>query len=216
MAAHRGRIRATMIGVGAAFDYHAGTIQRAPLWMQRNGLEWLHRVCSEPRRLWRRYLVTNTLFIVHAAQQLLAGATPPAQAAAAPTERNGSSPRTVDIMRAIAEQATRLSLDAALQTSMGGQADQGLINDLHRLAELTGESHEVIMATKAEEHILEVTKLIGRITVKLDNAPRTANAPATADQLNNLIQFPSPAQRPSRELTRLAAELDGSLGNTAP
>lgn len=71
MAEHRGRINAVMIGVGAAFDYHAGTIQRAPLWMQRNGLEWLHRVCSEPRRLWRRYLVTNTLFIYYAGRQLL-------------------------------------------------------------------------------------------------------------------------------------------------
>jgi N-acetylglucosaminyldiphosphoundecaprenol N-acetyl-beta-D-mannosaminyltransferase len=71
MAAHRGRINAVMIGVGAAFDYHAGTIKRAPLWMQNNSLEWLHRLASEPRRLWRRYLVTNTLFVVGAAQQLL-------------------------------------------------------------------------------------------------------------------------------------------------
>ncbi|WP_216821666.1 WecB/TagA/CpsF family glycosyltransferase [Uliginosibacterium sp. TH139] len=71
MAAHRGRINAVMIGVGAAFDYHAGTITRAPLWMQRNGLEWLHRLCSEPRRLWKRYFVTNTLFILGAAKQLL-------------------------------------------------------------------------------------------------------------------------------------------------
>jgi N-acetylglucosaminyldiphosphoundecaprenol N-acetyl-beta-D-mannosaminyltransferase len=71
MAEHRERINAVMIGVGAAFDYHAGTIQRAPLWMQRNGLEWLHRLCSEPRRLWRRYLVTNSLFIFYAGRQLL-------------------------------------------------------------------------------------------------------------------------------------------------
>jgi N-acetylglucosaminyldiphosphoundecaprenol N-acetyl-beta-D-mannosaminyltransferase len=73
MAAHRGRIRAVMVGVGAAFDFHAGTVKRAPLWMRRRGLEWLHRVCSEPRRLWRRYLVTNTLFILGAACQLLFG-----------------------------------------------------------------------------------------------------------------------------------------------
>ena len=71
MAAHRGRIHAVMVGVGAAFDYHAGTIQRAPLWMQNAGLEWLHRLMSEPGRLWRRYLVTNSLFIVGAARQLL-------------------------------------------------------------------------------------------------------------------------------------------------
>lgn len=71
MAAHRGRIKAVMVGVGAAFDYHAGTIERAPRWMQRNGLEWLHRLASEPRRLWRRYLVTNTLFVLGAVRQLV-------------------------------------------------------------------------------------------------------------------------------------------------
>jgi N-acetylglucosaminyldiphosphoundecaprenol N-acetyl-beta-D-mannosaminyltransferase len=65
MAAHRGRIRAVMIGVGAAFDYHAGAIARAPRWMRDAGLEWLHRLLTEPRRLWRRYLVTNTLFCAY-------------------------------------------------------------------------------------------------------------------------------------------------------
>jgi len=71
MAEHRGRINAVMIGVGAAFDFHAGTVQRAPAWMRDNGLEWLHRLASEPGRLWKRYLVTNTLFILGAARQLL-------------------------------------------------------------------------------------------------------------------------------------------------
>lgn len=70
MAAHHGRVQAVMIGVGTAFDYHAGRTQRAPLWMQDAGLEWLHRLVSEPRRLWRRYLVTNTLFVLGAARQL--------------------------------------------------------------------------------------------------------------------------------------------------
>lgn len=64
MAAHRGRIHAVMVGVGAAFDYHAGTVSRAPRWMQRSGLEWLHRLASEPRRLWRRYLETNSVFVL--------------------------------------------------------------------------------------------------------------------------------------------------------
>jgi N-acetylglucosaminyldiphosphoundecaprenol N-acetyl-beta-D-mannosaminyltransferase len=73
MAEHRGRVNAVMIGVGAAFDFHAGTVQRAPAWMRNNGLEWLHRLLSEPRRLWKRYLVTNTLFIVGAARQLWFG-----------------------------------------------------------------------------------------------------------------------------------------------
>lgn len=71
MAEHRGHVNAVMIGVGAAFDFHAGTVRRAPAWMRDNGLEWLHRLISEPGRLWKRYLVTNTLFIVGAARQLL-------------------------------------------------------------------------------------------------------------------------------------------------
>ncbi|HPH06128.1 MAG TPA: WecB/TagA/CpsF family glycosyltransferase [Methylotenera sp.] len=71
MQLHRGKINAVMIGVGAAFNYHAGTIQRAPLWMQNAGLEWLHRLAADPRRLWKRYLVTNTLFIFAATAQLL-------------------------------------------------------------------------------------------------------------------------------------------------
>jgi N-acetylglucosaminyldiphosphoundecaprenol N-acetyl-beta-D-mannosaminyltransferase len=65
MAAHRGKVRAVMIGVGAAFDYHAGTVTRAPLWMQHSGLEWLFRLMSEPKRLWKRYLVTNSLFLIY-------------------------------------------------------------------------------------------------------------------------------------------------------
>jgi N-acetylglucosaminyldiphosphoundecaprenol N-acetyl-beta-D-mannosaminyltransferase len=73
MAAHRGRVQAVMVGVGAAFDFHAGTVARAPAWMRRHGLEWLHRLASEPRRLGRRYVVTNTAFIMRAALQLARG-----------------------------------------------------------------------------------------------------------------------------------------------
>ena len=75
MAAHRGRINSVMIGVGAAFNYHAGTISRAPQWMQDYYLEWLFRLAAEPRRLWRRYLVTNTLFTIGAVKQLMRGNT---------------------------------------------------------------------------------------------------------------------------------------------
>jgi N-acetylglucosaminyldiphosphoundecaprenol N-acetyl-beta-D-mannosaminyltransferase len=71
MAAHRHRIQAVMIGVGAAFDYHAGTTRRAPLWMQNHGLEWLHRMASEPARLSGRYLQTNSIFLFKALCQLM-------------------------------------------------------------------------------------------------------------------------------------------------
>lgn len=64
MAAQRGRIPAVMVGVGAAFDYHAGTLSRAPASWQRNGFEWLYRLLREPSRLAGRYLLTNTLFLL--------------------------------------------------------------------------------------------------------------------------------------------------------
>lgn len=55
--------RGVFFGVGAAFDFHSGAVARAPAWMRTNGLEWLHRLCSEPRRLWRRYLVLGPRFV---------------------------------------------------------------------------------------------------------------------------------------------------------
>ncbi len=70
MASQRGRLPAVMIGVGAAFDYHAGTLPRAPLRWQQTGLEWLYRLMKEPWRLFRRYLVTNTLFLLWLPGQL--------------------------------------------------------------------------------------------------------------------------------------------------
>lgn len=63
MARQRGQVNAVMLGVGAAFDYLAGVQARAPQWMRRNGLEWLYRMASEPRRLWRRYVFTNVPFL---------------------------------------------------------------------------------------------------------------------------------------------------------
>lgn len=63
MAAHQGRVHALMLGVGAAFDYEAGNIRRAPRWMQRYNLEWLYRLLQDPKRLFKRYFVTNTKFL---------------------------------------------------------------------------------------------------------------------------------------------------------
>jgi N-acetylglucosaminyldiphosphoundecaprenol N-acetyl-beta-D-mannosaminyltransferase len=53
-----------LIGVGAAFDFHSGRVKQAPPWMQRRGLEWLFRLTQEPRRLWRRYLLLNPVYVV--------------------------------------------------------------------------------------------------------------------------------------------------------
>lgn len=63
MAEHQGKIKGFMVGVGAAFDYFAGNIERAPQWMQKNNLEWLYRLMQDPKRLFKRYWHTNTRFI---------------------------------------------------------------------------------------------------------------------------------------------------------
>ena len=64
MAQHVGRLKTSvLIGVGAAFDFHAGLKKQAPRWMQHNGLEWLFRLATEPRRLWRRYAVNIPVFL---------------------------------------------------------------------------------------------------------------------------------------------------------
>jgi N-acetylglucosaminyldiphosphoundecaprenol N-acetyl-beta-D-mannosaminyltransferase len=65
MAQYAQRLDATLFfGVGAAFDFHTGRVRQAPRWMQRSGLEWLFRLLSEPRRLWKRYLKNNPLFVL--------------------------------------------------------------------------------------------------------------------------------------------------------
>jgi N-acetylglucosaminyldiphosphoundecaprenol N-acetyl-beta-D-mannosaminyltransferase len=70
MASHLGRIDApAMLGVGAAFDIHAGTLRQAPPWIRSHGLEWLYRIYREPRRLWRRYLSTIPRFLIAIARR---------------------------------------------------------------------------------------------------------------------------------------------------
>lgn len=64
MSAHRGRINAVMVGVGAAFDIAAGNQKLPPAWVQKAGLQWIYRVCKEPSRLWKRYLFNVPRFLL--------------------------------------------------------------------------------------------------------------------------------------------------------
>ena len=73
MAAHRGKVKACMLGVGQAFLVYAGMEQRLPAWARRLWLEWAYRLWLEPRRLWRRYLITNSRFLYLMARRTLAG-----------------------------------------------------------------------------------------------------------------------------------------------
>ena len=70
MAEHRAELPAVLLGVGAAFDFHAGTLRQAPGWMQRCGLEWLFRLAMEPRRLWKRYFLHNPRFLALLGRQV--------------------------------------------------------------------------------------------------------------------------------------------------
>lgn len=68
---HMNRVRGLMIGVGAGFDFFAKNIKRAPQWMQKFSMEWLFRLIQDPGRLWKRYLVYNTRFIILVTWQLI-------------------------------------------------------------------------------------------------------------------------------------------------
>ena len=63
MSMHQGKVKGLMFGVGAGFDYYAGNIRRAPLWMQKINMEWFYRLMQDPKRLFVRYLKTNTKFL---------------------------------------------------------------------------------------------------------------------------------------------------------
>lgn len=74
MVDHRKRIHVpVMVAVGAAFDFIAGVKKQAPVWIQRSGFEWLFRLCSEPKRLWKRYLFGNAKFIFYIIKYLISG-----------------------------------------------------------------------------------------------------------------------------------------------
>ena len=62
---HKGKVNALMFGVGAGFDFHAGTVKRAPKWMREHYLEWLYRLIQDPKRLWKRYIETNAKFVLY-------------------------------------------------------------------------------------------------------------------------------------------------------
>lgn len=66
MAEHQGKVSGLMFGVGAGFDYYAENIKRAPMWMQKTDLEWVYRLAQDPKRLFKRYLNTNSKFIWNA------------------------------------------------------------------------------------------------------------------------------------------------------
>ena len=70
MAAHKNKVSAVMLGVGASFDFYAGNVRESPEWLGKLGLEWLFRLTQEPKRLWRRYLILNPRFMWLAVRQL--------------------------------------------------------------------------------------------------------------------------------------------------
>ena len=70
MSEHKDKVNSCMIGLGGAIEVYAGVKDRAPEWMQKYSLEWLYRLSQDPKRLWKRYFVTNSLFILLFIKQL--------------------------------------------------------------------------------------------------------------------------------------------------
>lgn len=89
--AMRDQVSLPLLAVGAAFDFHAGLATEAPEWMQRRGLQWLHRLAQDPRRLWRRYLLLSPEYLGRVLKQRL-GAAPTPRPATAPTPREPPIP----------------------------------------------------------------------------------------------------------------------------
>jgi N-acetylglucosaminyldiphosphoundecaprenol N-acetyl-beta-D-mannosaminyltransferase len=71
MAKNSKYINAPLLGVGGAFSVYAGLVTRAPRWMQKSALEWFFRLVQEPKRMWKRYLITNTMFMYLLIKQLI-------------------------------------------------------------------------------------------------------------------------------------------------
>jgi UDP-N-acetyl-D-mannosaminuronic acid transferase (WecB/TagA/CpsF family) len=68
---YRNHLPMPLMAVGAAFDFHAGTVSQAPPWMQKRGLEWFYRLTQEPGRLWKRYLLLNPMYLTFTFLQML-------------------------------------------------------------------------------------------------------------------------------------------------
>jgi N-acetylglucosaminyldiphosphoundecaprenol N-acetyl-beta-D-mannosaminyltransferase len=92
MFEHKGRIAAVMLGVGAAFDFHAGRVRQAPRWMQAVGLEWVYRLMMDPRRLWKRYAKHNPRFAGLLLLQLLGSHRFDSEAGSSEAESLAASP----------------------------------------------------------------------------------------------------------------------------
>ena len=151
MAQHVGRINAVMLGVGAAFDYHAGLLARAPRWAQDSGLEWLHRLASEPRRLWQRYLVSNSIFIARATAQLVTGKT---RRHATPTMQI-VPPRRSRLQEAFAGQGRERNVNPQYMTDLLARVDALMARHNGRLIEFiaSGEGEGTSTLATAYAHV---------------------------------------------------------------
>ena len=188
IAEHRGRVPAVMLGLGAAFDFHAGVVGRAPSWMRNNGLEWLHRLVSEPRRLGWRYVSSNTVFLAATAGEFVRGLKTGAPQRTGPTK---SAPTDLgdlaDLAAAVAPNSQHFEASALRSEDTGGTmrspVDQRAIDDLvaridadmpaHRsrvvgfLASSTGEG----TSTLARAFALANAEAMGRSVLLLSTGP---------------------------------------------
>ena len=107
---HRARLTAAVVlAVGAAFDFHSGNLRRAPHWMQRTGTEWIFRLLAEPRRLARRYTVTNSRFAILLVRQILGWGRQPSRPLSAPNGPTGGQRPSARSIAGIVRSMIRMS-----------------------------------------------------------------------------------------------------------
>ena len=198
MAQQRGVIPAVMLGVGAAFDFHAGTLARAPRWMRRCGLEWLHRLGTEPGRLGWRYLSSNSSFIM---QSLRDGLRTMGRQRPAPVH-----PRSIHF-----EASTHRS--GATGATMNRAVDQRAIDDLvarvdaempdrrPRIVGFLSSSRGEGTSTLARAYAQTNAEAMGRSVLLLNSGQPENNRPSVIEALRDGERITEALSKRSRGLT---------------
>ncbi len=214
LAMHRDRLRVPLcMGIGASLDFLAGTVSRAPLWMQNSGLEWLHRVCQEPARLTKRYLNDAAGLVRHLPPQVAISATQPRKPSASAIQvhdvgsalviviQGDLTPRLLrqfDLhIRRASSDARHVILDLARTAYLGPNSLGTLVHlktTMGRrrrqlwLADLPGHIHRVLRTARLE-HFFTITPSVSDAIYRIEKAERLL-----PDELDAMRSF-GPAAR---------------------
>jgi exopolysaccharide biosynthesis WecB/TagA/CpsF family protein len=172
MADRRGRVNAVMLGVGAAFDFHAGVVSHAPAWLRDRGLEWLYRLSQQPRRLFGRYLDTNSAFIARSLQDFLRPGRQPAPALTPPVARAPVADPLAPYLSSQVSGFMNSKLDLSHLSELLVRVDAALSHRSGRLIEFIASGEGEGTTTLAEAYAALAVASMGRRVLVL-----TAHAP---------------------------------------